>query len=122
MKLCNNAIGKDPNLCDPYTLKARRIYGNICAHEYCDQRRENEVLFHDLAFQAYSLYDENHEAVSICSMSFNIKKDYHQRLKYAKQALALNPSHTGSTMIMAKLCVLKSALKRPSYTLKEPWN
>jgi tetratricopeptide (TPR) repeat protein len=30
------------------------------------------------------------------SRSFNLKKDYPQRLKYARQALDLNPSHDGS--------------------------
>ena len=96
IELCDDAIAKDPNLCDAYVLKARRIYGNLYSSEYQDQRQENEALFNDLAFQAYSLDPNNPEAVSMYSRSFNIKGNYPQRLKYAKQALDLNPSHAGS--------------------------
>jgi adenylate cyclase len=96
IELCDDAIAKDPNLCDAYVLKARRIYGNLYSSENQDQRQENEALFNDLAFQAYTLDPNNPEAVSMYSRSFNIKKDYPQRLKYAKQALDLNPSHAGS--------------------------
>ena len=95
-KLCDDAIAKDPNLCDAYVLKARRIYGNLYSSEHQDQRQENEALFNDLSFQAYSLDPNNPEAVSMYSRSFNIKGNYPQRLKYAKQALDLNPSHAGS--------------------------
>ena len=95
-KLCDDAIAKDPNLCDAYVLKARRIYGNLYSSENQDQRQENEALFNDLSFQAYSLDPNNPEAVSMYSRSFNIKGNYPQRLKYAKQALDLNPSHAGS--------------------------
>jgi adenylate cyclase len=96
IELCDDAIAKDPNLCDAYVLKARRIYGNLYSSENQDQRQENEALFNDLAFQAYSLDPNNPDAVSIYSRSFNIKGNYLQRLKYAKQALDLNPSHAGS--------------------------
>ena len=95
-KLCDDAIAKDPNLCDAYVLKARRIYGNLYSSGHQDQRQENEALFNDLSFQAYSLDPNNPEAVSMYSRSFNIKGNYPQRLKYAKQALDLNPSHAGS--------------------------
>ena len=95
-ELCDDAIAKDPDLCDAYVLKARRIYGNLYASEHQDQRQENEALFNDLSFQAYSLDPNNPEAVSMYSRSFNIKGNYPQRLKYAKQALDLNPSHAGS--------------------------
>jgi len=96
IKLCDDAIAKDPTLCDAYVLKARRIYGNLYSSENQDQRQENEALFNDLSFQAYSLDPNNPEAVSMYSRSFNIKRNYLQRLKYAKQALDLNPSHAGS--------------------------
>lgn len=96
IELCDDAIAKDPNLCDAYVLKARRIYGNLYSSENQDQRQENEALFNDLAFQAYSLDPNNPDAVSMYSRSFNIKGNYPQRLKYAKQALDLNPSHAGS--------------------------
>ena len=96
LKLCDDAIAKDPNLCDAYVLKGRRIYGNLYMSEHQDQRQENETLFNDLSFQAYSLDPNNPEAVSMYSRSFNIKGDFAQRLKYAKQALDLNPSHAGS--------------------------
>ena len=96
LKLCDDAIAKDPSLCDAYVLKARRIYGNLYSSDNQDRRQENEKLFNDLSFQAYSLDPNNPEAVSMYSRSFNIKGNYPQRLKYAKQALDLNPSHAGS--------------------------
>jgi len=94
--LCDAAIAKDPNLCDAYVLKARRIYGNLFMSVHQHQRIENELLFHDLSFKAYSIDPNNPEAVAMYSRSFNLKKDYPQRLKYARQALDLNPSHDGS--------------------------
>ena len=92
-ELCDNAIAKDPDLCDAYVLKARRIYGNLFTSVYQHQRTENELLFHNLSFKAYSINPNNPEAVVMYSRSFNLKKDYPQRLKYARQALDLNPSH-----------------------------
>ena len=95
-ELCDSAIAKDPDLCDAYVLKARRIYGNLFMSVHQHQRMENELLFHDLSFKAYSIDPNNPEAVAMYSRSFNLKKDYPQRLKYARQALDLNPSHDGS--------------------------
>ena len=95
-ELCDTAIAKDPDLCDAYVLKARRIYGNLFMAVHQHQRKENEELFHDLSFKAYSIDPNNPEAVAMYSRSFNLKKDYPLRLKYAKQALDLNPSHDGS--------------------------
>jgi adenylate cyclase len=95
-ELCDSAIAKDPDLCDAYVLKARRIYGNLFMSVHQHQRKENELLFHDLSFKAYSIDPNNPEAVAMYSRSFNLKKDYPQRLKYARQALDLNPSHDGS--------------------------
>ena len=94
--LCDSAIAQDPDLCDAYVLKARRIYGNLFMAVHQHQRKENEELFHDLSFKAYSIDPNNPEAVAMYSRSFNLKKDYPLRLKYAKQALDLNPSHDGS--------------------------
>ena len=95
-ELCDGAIAKDPDLCDAYVLKARRIYGNLFMSVHQHQRKENELLFHNLSFKAYSIDPNNPEAVAMYSRSFNLKKDYPQRLKYARQALDLNPSHDGS--------------------------
>ncbi|MDB3861441.1 hypothetical protein N9301_08185 [Paracoccaceae bacterium] len=95
-ELCDSAIAKDPDLCDAYVLKARRIYGNLFMSVHQNQRIENELLFHNLSFKAYSIDPNNPEAVAMYSRSFNLKKDYPQRLKYARQALDLNPSHDGS--------------------------
>ena len=95
-ELCDNAIAMDPDLCDAYVLKARRIYGNLFISIHQHKRKENELLFHDLSFKAYSIDPNNPEAVAMYSRSFNLKKDYPQRLKYARQALDLNPSHDGS--------------------------
>ena len=95
-ELCDGAIAKDPDLCDAYVLKARRIYGNLFMSVHQHQRKDNELLFHNLSFKAYSIDPNNPEAVAMYSRSFNLKKDYPQRLKYARQALDLNPSHDGS--------------------------
>ena len=95
-ELCDGAIAKDPDLCDAYVLKARRIYGNLFMSVHQHQRKENELLFHNLSFKAFSIDPNNPEAVAMYSRSFNLKKDYPQRLKYARQALDLNPSHDGS--------------------------
>ena len=95
-ELCDSAIAKDPDLCDAYVLKARRIYGNLFMSVHQNQRKDNELLFHNLSFKAYSIDPNNPEAVAMYSRSFNLKKDYPQRLKYARQALDLNPSHDGS--------------------------
>ena len=94
--LCDSAIAMDSDLCDAYVLKAKRIYGNLFMSVHQHQRTENELLFHDLSFKAYSIDPNNPEAVAMYSRSFNLKKDYPQRLKYARQALDLNPSHDGS--------------------------
>jgi TolB-like protein len=93
LEFCDDAISKDPQLCDAYVLKARRIYGSLYSFEHQDRRKENEALFHDLAFKAYSIDPNNPDAVIMYSRSFNIKKSYTQRLLYAKKALDLNPSH-----------------------------
>ena len=74
LKFCDDAIAGDPNLCDAYVLKARRIYGNLYYSGYRDKRKELESQFHDLAFQAYSIDPNNPEAVSMYSRSLNIKK------------------------------------------------
>jgi adenylate cyclase len=95
-ELCDSAIAMDSDLCDAYVLKARRLYGNLFMSVHQHQRIENELLFHDLSFKAYSIDPNNPEAVAMYSRSFNLKKDYPQRLKYARQALELNPSHDGS--------------------------
>jgi adenylate cyclase len=96
MGLCDAAIESDPQLCDAFVLKTRSIYGRLFATEYKEERQSNEAMFHDFASKAYSVDPNNPEAATAYSRSFNIKKDYPQRVKYAKQALELNPSHSGS--------------------------
>ena len=93
MQLCDEAIEKDPQLCDAYVLKCRVIYGRVFTPAYSAERQENEALFHKLAEKSYDLDRNNPEAVIAYSRSFNLKKDYVQRVKYAKEALDLNPSH-----------------------------
>ena len=58
-ELCDTAIAKDPGLCDAYVIKARRIYGNLFMSVHQHQRKENESLFHDLSFKAYSIDPNN---------------------------------------------------------------
>jgi adenylate cyclase len=96
MKLCDAAIASDPQLCDAFVLKTRTIYGRLFDNQYKKERVKNEALFHEFSSKAYSIDPNNPEAATAYSRSFNIKKDYPQRIKYAKQALELNPSHAGS--------------------------
>ncbi|MDG1936758.1 MAG: adenylate/guanylate cyclase domain-containing protein [Paracoccaceae bacterium] len=96
MRLCDAAIASDPQLCDAFVLKTRSIYGRLFDTQYKDERVDNEALFHEFSSKAYSVDPNNPEAATAYSRSFNIKKDYPQRIKYAKQALKLNPSHAGS--------------------------
>jgi adenylate cyclase len=96
MALCDAAIASDPHLCDAFVLKTRSIYNRLFSHEYREERQANEALFHEFSAKAYSIDPNNPEAASAYSRSFNLKKDYPQRVRYAKQALELNPSHAGS--------------------------
>ncbi len=94
MELCDNAVEKDPQLCDAYVLKCRVVYGQKLFNPlFGSERKDNEALFHELAEKSYSVDRHNPEAVIAYSRSFNLKKDYAQRIKYAKEALDLNPSH-----------------------------
>jgi adenylate cyclase len=95
-QLCDAAITMDGSLCDAYVLKARSIYNRMFASEHQDERKTNEQKFHELASRAYAIDPNNPEAVSAYSRSFNLKRDYSQRLRYAKEALDLNPSHAFS--------------------------
>ena len=96
MALCDAAIASDPQLCYAFVLKTRSIYNRLFSHEYIEERQANEALFHEFSAKAYSIDPNNPEAATAYSRSFNIKKDYTQRIRYAKQALDLNPSHAGS--------------------------
>ena len=96
MGLCDAAIASDPQLCDAFVLKTRSLYGRLFSNEYREERKANEEMFHEFSLKAYSIDPNNPEAATAYSRSFNIKKDYPQRIKYAKQALELNPSHAGS--------------------------
>jgi adenylate cyclase len=96
MALCDAAIASDPQLCDAFVLKTRSIYNRLFSHEYREERQANEALFHEFSAKAYSIDPNNPEAATAYSRSFNIKKDFAQRIRYAKQALDLNPSHAGS--------------------------
>jgi len=119
MKLCDAAIAADPLLCDAFVLKARNIYNRLFVSEHSEQRQDNEALFHKLSSQAYSIDPKNPEAVSAYSRSFNLKKDYPQRFKYAKQALDLNPSHAGSNFDYGlALCNEKRFTDSESYVKK----
>ena len=63
---------------------------------YSHLRSKHEKKFHEFSFAAHNLDPNNPEAVSCYSRSFNLKKDINQRIRYAKQARELNPSHAGS--------------------------
>ena len=96
IKLCDSAIQLDDGFCDAYVLKCRCLYDRMFMSEYSHLRSNHEEKFHEFSFAAYNLDPNNPEAVSCYSRSFNLKKDFNQRIKFAKQALVLNPSHAGS--------------------------
>ncbi len=55
-----------------------------------------EASFHELSELAYRLDPKKSDTVSNYSNSFNMNGDYDQQVKYAKEALDLNPSHPRS--------------------------
>ena len=74
MELCDNAVEKDPQLCDAYVLKCRVVYGQKLFNPLLSaERKDNEDLFHKLAEKSYSVDRHNPEAVIAYSRSFNLK-------------------------------------------------
>tara|TARA_B000000565_G_scaffold163434_1_gene123621 strand:+ start:243 stop:1991 length:1749 start_codon:yes stop_codon:yes gene_type:complete len=119
MELCEKAISIDGQFCDAFVLKSRCLYDRMFTNEYSDQRESNEQKFHEVAFAAFNIDPNNPEAVSAYSRSFNLKKDYQQRLKYAEKALDLNPSHAGSNFDFGlALCNEKRFSEAESYIEK----
>ena len=119
MSLCDIAISIDAEFCDAYVLKSRCLYNRMFMSEYVNDRKANEQNFHEVAFAAYNIDANNPEAVSAYSRSFNLKKDYQQRLKYAGLALELNPSHAGSNFDYGlALCNEKNFVEAEQYIEK----
>ena len=96
IELCDEAIEKDPELVDAYVLKRRCLFSVRLEAMYKSRRNEMEASFHELSELVYLLDPKGLDAVSNHRHSFNMKGDYDQRMKYAKEALELNSSHPRS--------------------------
>ena len=64
--------------------------------KYKSRRNVMEASFHELSELVYLLDPKGLDAVSNHRNSFNMKGDYDQRMKDAKEALELNSSHPRS--------------------------
>ena len=93
---CDEAITKDNELVDAYVLKCKCIFWIRMDPSFAFKRREMEATFHELSELAYRRDPKNPEAFANYSNSMNMKGDFEQRIKYAKEALDLNPSHPQS--------------------------
>jgi tetratricopeptide (TPR) repeat protein len=96
IELCDEAIEKDPELVDAYVFKRKCLFSVRLEAKYKSRRNEMEASFHELPELAYRLDLKSPDAVSNHRNSLNMKGDYDQRMKYAKEALELNPSHPRS--------------------------
>ena len=96
IELCDEAIEKDPELVDAYVFKRKCLFSVRLEAKYKSRRNEMEASFHELSELAYRLDLKSPDAVSNHRNSFNMKGDYDQRMKYAKEALELNPGHPRS--------------------------
>ena len=95
INLCDSAILLDDGFCDAYVLKCRCLCDSMFMSGYSHLRSNQEEKFDEFSFAAHNLDPNNPEAVSCYSRSFNLRKDFNQRIKFAKQALDLNPSYAG---------------------------
>ncbi len=95
-ELCENSIKLDSSLSDPFILLCNSGYGTIFNHKNKNQRKENEELFHKNAQKAFELDADNPEAMIVLSRSYNIRKDYEQRVSLMEKAVKINPNHAAA--------------------------
>ena len=95
-EFCFKSIELDSNLSDAYVLICnsllQEIYGTYGTLRG-QQKEQKQEEFHKYSLKAYQLDPENPEALIVLSQSYNIKKDFKNRLEFMKKALDINPNH-----------------------------
>ena len=95
-EFCFKSIELDSNLSDAYVLICnsllQEIYGTYGTLRG-QQKEQKQEEFHKNSLKAYQLDPENPEALIVLSQSYNIKKDFKNRLEFMKKALDINPNH-----------------------------
>jgi adenylate cyclase len=95
-KYCYKSIELDDSLSDSYILICNSLYQEIYGSYGSDrglERNNKEEEFHKNALKSFQLDSENPEALIALSRSYNLKKDFENRIEYMKQALNINPNH-----------------------------
>lgn len=95
-KYCYKSIELDESLSDSYILICNSLYQEIYGSYGSDrglERKIKEEEFHKNALKSFQLDSENPEALIALSRSYNLKKDFENRIEYMKQALKINPNH-----------------------------
>ena len=95
-KYCYKSIELDESLSDSYILICNSLYQEIYGSYGSDrglERNNKEEEFHKNALKSFQLDSENPEALIALSRSYNLKKDFENRIEYMKQALNINPNH-----------------------------
>jgi len=95
-KYCYKSIELDESISDSYILICNSLYQEIYGAYGPDrglERKKKEEEFHKNALKSFQLDSENPEALIALSRSYNLKKDFENRIEYMKQALKINPNH-----------------------------
>lgn len=95
-EFCFNSIKLDENLSDAYILICNSLYQEIYGSYGAlrgQERETKEEEFHKYALKSYQLDPENPEALIALSRSYNLNKDFKNRIEFMKKALDINPNH-----------------------------
>ena len=96
-KYCYKSIELDESLSDSYILICNSLYQEIYGAYGPDRGKDRinkEEEFHKNALKSFQLDSENPEALIALSRSYNLKKDFENRIEYMKLALKINPNHS----------------------------
>ena len=95
-EFCLKSIELDENLSDAYILICNSLYQEIYGAYGAlrgQERETKEEEFHKYALKSYQLDPENPEALIALSRSYNLNKDFKNRIEFMKKALDINPNH-----------------------------
>ena len=76
-------------ICNSLLQEIYGTYGTLMLQ----QKEQKQEEFHKYSLKVYQLDPENPEALIVLSQSYNIKKDFKNRLEFMKKALDINPNH-----------------------------
>ena len=120
-KYCYKSIELDEGISDSYILICNSLYQEIYGAYGPDrgaERESKEEEFHKNALKSFQLDSENPEALIALSRSYNLKKDFENRIEYMKQALKINPNHADANYEYGlSLTTYKEFEKAKSYAL-----